>query len=724
MASVDLDNLSDSEIRSKLVELGQVVGPVTGTTRKLYLKKLKILLNQSQSSIDLNSSARFDPRNISHSSAEEESDENSSRITRRSMPPPRTNKSPKRKSPTRATASNEPIANSTFKEQKTSVKETFVSYNSPATESNFESRRSTRSSVGLNNSATSQGIYGDDESEQDTSLPRSGRPLLSQGTSSNYSLSHSPPKFSSPDLGSGLSDAFKSRLQASGLSSYTSSYTSPRLNSSNQPYASDFVRKLSANRSGSGLGGNTSSISSKLLDVKESDDEDSGSAQVYTRFTQGGRSSLRGEGQGKGGTLYNDGWLPFDSPISAILLLSFSVFFIAIGFTYINMHSTDTSLSSPTDLHYPICSGSDSHIPKVNCIREVDKELTGKIFKIIYSELHERLKKSPCSHIGDGPFGMSDIDLQAAVLEHDPALGTWITQQQLPNVKILITANPKLKLADISGGIAILNPPLPFYCYITNNLLLAANWVVKSLLVVGLLSALYFGIRFWMMKEASHKQEVYKLANSIIEIIASRGPDSFVPITHVRDQLIPPQDRSKMEKLWNAAVEILNSDSRVRCEQQVVEGEHCLAWRWVASSYSNKRKTWQGQAFDTMEGSVNSLPNSPTSCLKIRHMFDAALEEGDDWVGTVVDAILEKTREARILHIAVERQSREGCVYMKCASPTDAGIAYRALHGSWFDSKLVTVKYIREARYLERFPESAKCTQPLYPSNESHSYFK
>lgn len=55
-------------------------------------------------------------------------------------------------------------------------------------------------------------------------------------------------------------------------------------------------------------------------------------------------------------------------------------------------------------------------------------------------------------------------------------------------------------------------------------------------------------------------------------------------------------------------------------------------------------------------------------------------------MGTVVDAILEKTKAARILHIAVERHSREGCVYMKCASPADAGIAYRALHGSWFDS--------------------------------------
>lgn len=62
-------------------------------------------------------------------------------------------------------------------------------------------------------------------------------------------------------------------------------------------------------------------------------------------------------------------------------------------------------------------------------------------------------------------------------------------------------------------------------------------------------------------------------------------------------------------------------------------------------------------------------------------------EEGDEWITTVVNAILEKCGEAKILHVVVDKQSREGCVYMKCASPVDAGIAYRALHGSWFDSK-------------------------------------
>lgn len=54
------------------------------------------------------------------------------------------------------------------------------------------------------------------------------------------------------------------------------------------------------------------------------------------------------------------------------------------------------------------------------------------------------------------------------------------------------------------------------------------------------------------------------------------------------------------------------------------------------------------------------------------------------------DAILEKCGDGvKSLHIKVDRGSREGCVYMKCMSQEDAGKAYRALHGCWFDGKFL-----------------------------------
>lgn len=99
-----------------------------------------------------------------------------------------------------------------------------------------------------------------------------------------------------------------------------------------------------------------------------------------------------------------------------------------------------------------------------------------------------------------------------------------------------------------------------------------------------------------------------------------------------------------MEKIWNDAVAYIESkESRVRSEIQQVAGEDCHVWRWLPNNSRskmwqgdafetqegnvnslgvNRRKIWQGQAFETQEGSVNSLSVSPTPCLKIRHMFD------------------------------------------------------------------------------------------------------
>jgi len=64
----------------------------------------------------------------------------------------------------------------------------------------------------------------------------------------------------------------------------------------------------------------------------------------------------------------------------------------------------------------------------------------------------------------------------------------------------------------------------------------------------------------------------------------------------------------------------------VDCQQNVfvIRAVHHVGSK-VSSEQSTPRrnnKVWQGQAFDTMTGSPNSPPCSPTPCLKIRHMFD------------------------------------------------------------------------------------------------------
>ncbi|XP_063165310.1 inner nuclear membrane protein Man1 isoform X2 [Candoia aspera] len=197
----------------------------------------------------------------------------------------------------------------------------------------------------------------------------------------------------------------------------------------------------------------------------------------------------------------------------------------------------------------------------------------------------------------------------------------------------------------------------------------------------------------------------------------------YMPIPHVRDSLIAPQDRKKMKKVWKRSVDFLAAnESRVRTETQRIGGADFLVWKWIQPSASCDKmlvipsKVWQGQAFHLDRR--NSPPNSLTPCLKIRNMFDPVMEIGDHWHLAIQEAILEKCSDNEgIVHIAVDKNSREGCVYVKCLSPEYAGKAFKALHGSWFDGKLVTVKYLRLDRYHHRFPQAIACSAPLKPSN-------
>ncbi|KAM9635346.1 inner nuclear membrane protein Man1 isoform 2-T3 [Morphnus guianensis] len=255
-----------------------------------------------------------------------------------------------------------------------------------------------------------------------------------------------------------------------------------------------------------------------------------------------------------------------------------------------------------------------------------------------------------------------------------------------------------------------------------------------SILLLGI--AVVWGVLHYMKyrwaKEEEETRQMYDMVVKIIDVLRSHSEacsenkdlQPYMPILHVRDSLIRPQDRRKMRKVWNRAVDFLAAnESRVRTETRRIGGAEFLVWKWMQPSAACDKilvipsKVWQGQAFHLDRR--NSPPNSLTPCLKIRNMFDPVMEIGDHWHLAIQEAILEKCSDNDgIVHIAVDKNSREGCVYVKCLSPEYAGKAFKALHGSWFDGKLVTVKYLRLDRYHHRFPQALTCNTPLKPSNK------
>ena len=135
---------------------------------------------------------------------------------------------------------------------------------------------------------------------------------------------------------------------------------------------------------------------------------------------------------------------------------------------------------------------------------------------------------------------------------------------------------------------------------------------------------------------------------------------------------------------------------------------------------------WQGSAFSALNKNVASPAVAPTSCLKVRNLLtQRGAATGTDissaWMWQVKEEVLRRCCSApnspSIIHIAVDMQSAEGCVYIKCLSSDDAGRVFKTLHGQWYRGELVSVKYLREERYHERFPDARYQVSALKPQS-------
>jgi len=225
-----------------------------------------------------------------------------------------------------------------------------------------------------------------------------------------------------------------------------------------------------------------------------------------------------------------------------------------------------------------------------------------------------------------------------------------------------------------------------------------------------------------------------------------KGGPSYLAIDHIRDQLIPPQDRKEKAAVWAQVVAyIRTNESRIREDVQQIFGEEFRVWQWLpdlawspgcspqstqsprtSAAASPQIQTnwphvstttvpgWQGEAF-MHNKQVGAPVAPPTSCLKVRHMFDV-LHQPPGWVASVKEEIVRRCSQAKIVHIAVDTQSEEGTVYIKTPSTEEAGKVFGCLHGQWYRGQLVTAKYLRLERYHERFPDSKNSVAPLKPN--------
>ncbi|XP_038134066.1 inner nuclear membrane protein Man1 [Cyprinodon tularosa] len=413
--------------------------------------------------------------------------------------------------------------------------------------------------------------------------------------------------------------------------------------------------------------------------------------------------------------------------LSMFLLTAACLFFLLLGLLYIRMRGSGAPGGEGLIKSHPFGSDFDASYD------EAEREV---ILKLLLS-LHDHLAVVAGHHdCGDQRFPNRSLSREkvAEYLEAqdgafkgfiDVSLEWIIRTNQDVGIRLSGSDDPVTDVSEISW-LESTHPRMPFACRFRRAFLSVVSKVVLVVVVVGLAWSAVCYVKHRWRREEEETRQMYDMVERIIDVLRTHGEacqenrdlEPYLPIPHVRDSLLQPQDRRKMNTVWNRAVKFLSAnESRIRTETQTIKGADFLVWRWIQPSLScDKSKVWQGKAFPLDRR--NSPPNSLTPCLKIRNMFDPDMEVGDSWDVAIQEAILEKCSDNDgIVHISVDKNSKEGCVYVKCLSAEHSGKAFKALHGSWFDGKLVTVKYLRLDRYHQRFPQAQGCSTPLRASS-------
>ncbi|KAJ7987986.1 hypothetical protein DPEC_G00318940 [Dallia pectoralis] len=426
--------------------------------------------------------------------------------------------------------------------------------------------------------------------------------------------------------------------------------------------------------------------------------------------------------------------------LSMFLLFAACLFFLLLGLVYIRMRGSGISDVDAVSKNHPFGTEFD------NSYNKTEKDIILKLLLNLHDHLADIAGQHDCTdpenrlNRSQSLQEATDYLLQQNEKYSGLVLTSleWIIRARPVDVGIrLIGTNPEEEVEEVNEvtHLESTHPKMSFGCRFRRAFFTVILRVVLILAVIGLVWAGIYYMRYRWRREKEATRQMYDMVEKIIDVLRShteacqenRDLQPYLPIPHVRDSLVQPQDRKKLKKVWDKAEAFLSAnESRIRTEFQRIGGSDFLVWRWIQPSLSCDKisllpsKVWQGKAFPLDRR--NSPPNSLTPCLKIRNMFDPVMEVGEDWHLVIHEAILEKCFDNDgIVHIAVDKNSREGCVYVKCLSAEHSGKAFKSLHGSWFDGKLVTVKYLRLDRYHQRFPQAQNCNAPLKPSGSRMS---
>lgn len=468
--------------------------------------------------------------------------------------------------------------------------------------------------------------------------------------------------------------------------------------------------------------------------------------------------------------------------VPMILVTSLIFFFVLIIFAYVTIRPDIENILSPSTSSYIFCDGQQDIDASYSCIEEGRLESALNLLKILARELQAKAVNHRCQEKSTSISGKVMCVKEFWNLLNDnqhhsrhnsqPSFGLDLIKD-VHNIEYLVDRNPQWGIQNVNHKgepisidevmelrahqtecFAVLKPKLPITCTIYNKI--QTFFVIIGTL--GLVSLTFFILRKFYQFVIIVKQKRRAIVDHMIREICSHlmertmhdKDNNAIVINHLRDKIIEPSKRAVLSSAWQEAISYLEqNDSRINFGIETINGEDFKVIRWIddtknlhlsgpsptlqqqqpqqrfddskynktsdGRSYATLKK-WMGSAFDKS----NKIKDPPTNCLKIRQMFDKYEAANPHLKVIIQDTILLKLREKNCKIYDIQLDLRSCCVYVKCATCTDAGIVHEEINGWWLDAGLVVVKFLKQEKYHQRFPSSINACTVLYPSSNAY----
>lgn len=309
--------------------------------------------------------------------------------------------------------------------------------------------------------------------------------------------------------------------------------------------------------------------------------------------------------------------------------------------------------------------------------------------------------------------------------------------KDISNVKYLIDRNPAWRLVHTEmNGDECFNAHLA-----TGSSLLCTVFMKlqKFFTIIGSLAILciiFLLIRkfyfFTLAVKEKRRAQIRMIVDEIFSLLMEKTKEDvenpYVTVDQLKDKILTD---TNMTAVWiEALTQLEQNEKRLAFGYENINGEDIKVVRWldhldnedsscttvqqknlpsrssIGLNYQKKGsdgnlKKWIGPAFDK----CNKI-TPPTNCLKIRNMYDKYEVNNENLQTCIQDTILLKVREkgCKILDVQLDRKTC--CVYVKCLTCADAGIVHNEINGWWLDQRLVVVKFLKEEKYDQRFPNT------------------